>query len=92
MVGLLDFESGALHDLSSPLLCHGDFLDQAKAQQEAFAVKSSGFFKNPVILNEYAFVLIRGVGYGAVSVCPRLLTMIVSCWGGGSLVLANCRS
>lgn len=35
-----------------------------------------GFFKNPVMLCEYDFVLVPGVGYGAALDCPQRLTMI----------------
>ena len=42
-----------------------------------------GFFKNPVILCEYVFVLVPGEGYGAALVCPQSLIMIVLCSRGG---------
>ena len=38
--------------------------------------KHLGFFKNIEMVQEYVFVLIPGVGYGAASDCPQQLTMI----------------
>ena len=58
------------------------------SQFQAFSAPWSenfDFFKNPVILYEYVFFLIPGVGYGAASVCPRQLTMIVSCSRRGAI-------
>jgi hypothetical protein len=40
-------------------------------------------------LCDYVFVLIPGMGYGAVSDYPQLLTMIVSCSREG-MIFANC--
>lgn len=39
---------------------------------------------------DYVFVLIQGIGYGAASDCPELLTMIVSCSKKGE-IFVGCR-
>ena len=49
-----------------------------------------GLFKSPVMICEYVFVLIQGVGYGALSSCPQPLTVIVSCSRRG-VIFASCR-
>jgi hypothetical protein len=51
------------------------------------------FFKNPITLCEYVFILILGVGYGTVpyaSDCPQQLTVIVS-YSRRGVIFAGCR-
>lgn len=41
------FESGNLLDLRSPLVCHGNVLDQEMAQPEAYVVRVLVSLKKP---------------------------------------------
>jgi hypothetical protein len=70
-----------------PLLQHGSCY--GNRTKEACS-ENFGFFKNPLVLCEYVFVLISGVGYGASSVCPQPLTTVVLCSRRG-IVFASCR-
>lgn len=48
------------------------------AKNKNICCENFSFFKNPVMVCEYTFVLIPVVGYGAGSVCPQLLTTPVT--------------
>ena len=70
-----------------PLLQHGSCY--GNRTKEACS-ENFGFFKNPLVLCEYVFVLISGVGYGTASDflvllegCDACLLWIVYIWNYG---------